>query len=116
MMGGVSPETCWAINKHWNNKFYYTVASCWLFLLNPLKYSEKSKAENVSGWRIELKTRFAQNYINKRNEHKYLDALMLKQVALLYRGSCKACHDHARWRRWRRRDVLNVAPFYRTAR
>jgi hypothetical protein len=32
MMGGVSPETCWAIKKHWNNKFYYTVASCWFFL------------------------------------------------------------------------------------
>jgi hypothetical protein len=32
MMGGVSPETCWAIKKHWNNKFYYTVASSWFFL------------------------------------------------------------------------------------
>jgi len=32
MMGGVLPETCWAIKKHWNNKFYYTVASCWFFL------------------------------------------------------------------------------------
>jgi hypothetical protein len=31
-MSGVSLETCWAIKKHWNNKFYYTVASCWLFL------------------------------------------------------------------------------------
>jgi len=31
-MGGVSPETCWAIKIHWNNKFYYTVASCWFFL------------------------------------------------------------------------------------
>jgi len=31
-MGGVSPETCWAIKKYCNNKFYYTVASCWLFL------------------------------------------------------------------------------------
>jgi len=31
MMSGMSLETCWAI-KHWNNKFYYTVASCWLFL------------------------------------------------------------------------------------
>jgi len=30
--GRVSPETCWAINKHWNNKFYYEVASCWFFL------------------------------------------------------------------------------------
>jgi hypothetical protein len=32
MMSGVSPETGWAIRKHWYNKFYYTVASCWLFL------------------------------------------------------------------------------------
>jgi hypothetical protein len=32
MMSGVSPETCWAIKKHWNNTFYYTVASCWFFL------------------------------------------------------------------------------------
>ena len=34
MMGSVSPETCRAIKKHWNNKFYYTVASCWFFLLD----------------------------------------------------------------------------------
>jgi len=27
MMNGVSLETCSAIKKHWNNKFYYTVAS-----------------------------------------------------------------------------------------
>jgi hypothetical protein len=32
MMSGVSLETCGAIDKHWNNKFWYTVASCWLFL------------------------------------------------------------------------------------
>ena len=32
MMGGVSPETCWTIKKHWNNKFYCTVASFWFFL------------------------------------------------------------------------------------
>jgi hypothetical protein len=32
MMGGVSPETCSAIKKHWNNKFYYTVAPFWFFL------------------------------------------------------------------------------------
>jgi hypothetical protein len=24
-------DTCWAIKKHWNNKFYYTVTSCWFF-------------------------------------------------------------------------------------
>jgi hypothetical protein len=32
MMSGVSLETCWAIKKHWNNKFYYTAASFWLSL------------------------------------------------------------------------------------
>jgi hypothetical protein len=32
MMGSVLPETCWAIKKHWNNKFYCMVASCWFFL------------------------------------------------------------------------------------
>jgi hypothetical protein len=32
MMSGVSLETCWGIKKHWSNKLYYTVASCWLFL------------------------------------------------------------------------------------
>jgi hypothetical protein len=32
MMTGVSLETCWVIKKQWNNKFYYTVAPCWLFL------------------------------------------------------------------------------------
>ena len=34
MMDDVSPETYWAIKKHWNNKFYYMVASCWFFLWN----------------------------------------------------------------------------------
>jgi len=34
MMSGVPLETCWAFNERWNNKFYYKVASCWLFLLS----------------------------------------------------------------------------------
>jgi hypothetical protein len=34
MVSGVSLETCWAIKKHWNNKFYYTVTTCLLFLYN----------------------------------------------------------------------------------
>jgi hypothetical protein len=31
---GMPLETCWAFNERWNNKFYYKVASCWLFLLS----------------------------------------------------------------------------------
>ena len=33
-MSGMPLETCWAFNERWNNKFYYKVASCWLFLLS----------------------------------------------------------------------------------
>jgi hypothetical protein len=33
-MSGVPLETCWAFNERWNIKFYYKVASCWLFLLS----------------------------------------------------------------------------------
>jgi len=32
MMSGMLLETCSAFNEQWNNKFYYKVASCWLFL------------------------------------------------------------------------------------
>jgi len=32
MMGGVSPETCWALYKYGIIKFWYIVASCWIFL------------------------------------------------------------------------------------
>jgi len=34
MMSGMPIGTCWAFNERWNNKFYYKVASCWLFLLS----------------------------------------------------------------------------------
>jgi hypothetical protein len=32
MMDGVSPETCWASYKYGIIKFWYIVASCWIFL------------------------------------------------------------------------------------
>jgi hypothetical protein len=34
MMSGMPLETCSAFNERWINKFYYKVASCWLFLLS----------------------------------------------------------------------------------
>jgi hypothetical protein len=50
VMGGMYPETCWAIKKHWNNKFYYTVASCWFFLwvLRNLCYTVHNLITNIS--------------------------------------------------------------------
>jgi hypothetical protein len=32
MMSGMPLQTFSAFSKFWNNKFYYKVASCWLFL------------------------------------------------------------------------------------
>jgi hypothetical protein len=46
MMGDVSPETCWAIKEHWNNKFYYTDASCWFFLWGSIQ----RVCINFRGW------------------------------------------------------------------
>jgi len=34
MMSGMLLKTCSAFNERWNNKFYYKVPSCWLFLLS----------------------------------------------------------------------------------
>jgi len=42
-----SPETHWAIKKHWNNKFYYTVASCW-FILWDLYYEARIHVHQLS--------------------------------------------------------------------
>jgi len=43
MMSGIPLETCWALNERWNNKFYFKLASCWLFLLTPvLSYNTPS--------------------------------------------------------------------------
>jgi len=33
MMGGVSPETCWASYKYRRIKFWHIVASCWIFFM-----------------------------------------------------------------------------------
>jgi len=43
MMSGMPLETCSAFNKFWNNKFYYKVASCWLFLL--IQYRNMHRGE-----------------------------------------------------------------------
>jgi hypothetical protein len=41
MMGGVSPETCWASDKCGIIKFWYVVASCWVFFFQ-LYYDARS--------------------------------------------------------------------------
>jgi hypothetical protein len=47
MMGGVSPETCWASYKYGIIKFWYIVATCWIFLYE-LCYDERIYEHQVS--------------------------------------------------------------------
>ena len=49
MMSSVSLETFWAIKKHWNNKFYYTVSFCWLFLYD-LYYDARMREHQVDNY------------------------------------------------------------------
>jgi hypothetical protein len=44
----------WAFNKRWNNKFYYKVASCWLFLLihTTMHGSRNMKFELLTGKKL----------------------------------------------------------------
>jgi hypothetical protein len=55
MMSSMPLETCWAFNERWNNKFYYKVASCWLFLLS---HTTMHRSMNIKGsinyWVISL--------------------------------------------------------------
>jgi len=54
MMSGVPLETCWAFNERWNDKFWYKVASCWLFLLRfypvPVMPCSPSPYETAVEW------------------------------------------------------------------
>jgi hypothetical protein len=51
-MSGVPLETCWAFNERWNNKLYYKVASCWLFLLRHYsEYFELFHEDGRTAWR-----------------------------------------------------------------
>jgi hypothetical protein len=57
MMGGVSPETCWASYKYRIIKFWYFVASCWIFLYEFYYDARIHKRHKMCRlWRISNKT------------------------------------------------------------
>ena len=64
MMGGVSPETCWEIKKHWNNKLHYTVASCWFFLWD-LYYDGRIPEHQRHGYSVDQTGVFI-NFVTNR--------------------------------------------------
>jgi len=55
MMDGVSPETCWASYKYGIIKFWYIVASCWIFLYE-LYYDARIHEHQVYLWKSSLDT------------------------------------------------------------
>ena len=63
MMSGVPLETCWAFNERWNNKLWYKVASCWLFLLS---FSFLLKINNLCNG-MTIQKLCAICYINSQN-------------------------------------------------
>jgi hypothetical protein len=72
-MSGVSLKARWTIKKHWNNKFYYTVASCLLFLYvgttQPWQLPAttdvcKTRSYNYSFWAPDYERCVAQSTLN----------------------------------------------------
>jgi hypothetical protein len=80
MMSGVPLETCWAFNEQWNNKFYYKVTSCWLFIL--------SHTAMHGSMNIKLKKFYSCVHILLSSGHSYSSCYFL-----LYRNA----YHIARW-------------------
>jgi hypothetical protein len=86
MMSCVQLETCWVFNKFWNNKFYYKVASCWLFLLIHTAMHESTN--------IKHNIRF--NSEGKCNISVRCSMPMLTMSCLwVVRASADCCVDHS---------------------
>jgi predicted DCC family thiol-disulfide oxidoreductase YuxK len=85
MMSGVSLETCWAIKRHWNNKFYYTVASFWF----PLSHDT---------------CRQTQTYVKPEASITVFELLMMSGVSL---KTCWAIKRH-----WNNKFYYTVASFW----
>ena len=47
MMGGMSPEICWASYKYGIIQFWYIVASCWIFFMNFTMMHGSTVPDNV---------------------------------------------------------------------
>jgi hypothetical protein len=66
MMSGVPLETCWTFDERWNNKFYYKVASCWLFLLSWTMNRADYTLTWCGFWKSNVKTSRNASYDNHR--------------------------------------------------
>ena len=77
-MGGVSPETCWASYKY-EIKFWYTVASCWIFFMNYTAMHGSTNIRDKSSTLVEVYRRYVILYICTR-----LYTVMWQKAAILY--------------------------------
>ena len=94
MMGGLSPETCWAIKKHWNNEFYYTVASCWFFLWD-LYYDPRIHEHQViqDSWYPDRNLK----QVPPNNKQKFGDVLWFLTLILLTWRIGWALNNASKW-------------------
>jgi hypothetical protein len=60
MIGGVSPETCWASDKYGMIRFWYIVASCWIFLYEQKLYCYQTQKCNKLEFQKERKKKTLQ--------------------------------------------------------
>ena len=70
MMGGVSPETCWASCKYEIKKCWYTVASCWISYVD---YTMMHRSTNI----IEM---FVPTFVTFRCDKVYKDIVWFVPV------------------------------------
>ena len=94
MMGGVSPETCWAIKKPWNNKLYYTVASCWFFLWDlSSSYYYKYRDKWAKPGNLKTKhTLYKRLFTSVFNVSKYFDSLSpMQRILFISLSSLLVC-------------------------
>jgi hypothetical protein len=61
MTGGISPKTCWASYKY-EIRFWYTVASCWIFFVNNSTVYSLSGSQ-LSSWSNECKVSSPQRFV-----------------------------------------------------
>ena len=64
MMSGMPLQTCWAVNERWINKFYYKVASCWLFLLSVCCYWSYNSPVQLQFWFLRDQSNFKEKLVS----------------------------------------------------
>jgi len=94
MMGGVSPETCWASYKYGIIKFWYIVGSCWIFIYE-LYYDARIHEHQDSCWC------FRTTYRDPPSRVKQTNLRCVKSWSAMISHTCRT---------WRRTEINPLNP------